>query len=66
MEALTSEVLFHLWEYMEVSWCHIRTVWWMWNNVPTPGVQEIHGCGSTVRLSNVVQKKNSKTFGQQS
>jgi hypothetical protein len=66
VEALTSEVLIHLWEQMEVRRCQIRTVWWMWKNFPAPGVQEIHGCGSTVRPSTVVQKKKSESFGQQS
>lgn len=63
MEALTFEVLFHLQEEMGVWRCQIRTIWWMWKNFLAPGVQEIHGCGSTVRSSIVMQKKN--LFGQQ-
>jgi hypothetical protein len=51
---------------MEVQQCQIRTVGWMWKNFPAPGDQEIHSCGSTVRSSTVIQKKNSESCGQQS
>lgn len=56
VEALTFEVLFHL-------WYQIRNEWWMWKNFPAAGVWEFHGCGMIV-MSSIVMLKNS--FGQQS
>jgi hypothetical protein len=43
---------------MEVQWWQIGSVWVMWKNFPAPGVQGIHSCGSSVRLSIVVQKNS--------
>ena len=54
-EALRSEMLFSSLGIHGCSKVQIKNVRQMWKNFPVPGFQEIHGCGSTVKLS-VVQK----------
>lgn len=52
-------LLFHI---VTESDSQIRTVLWIWKNFLAPGVQEIHGCGNTMRWSIVMQKNFIQEF----